>query len=342
MNSNPIIECVPNVSEGSNLQVVHLLEDTIRSVNGACLLHVDIGKSANRTVFTFAGHPDEVAEAAFRLVEKTAQRIDMRNHKGTHPRLGATDVLPLVPVSGITMEQTVEYARKLGKRIGDELNIPVYCYEEAASSPKRKKLEYCRNGEYEGLKDRMALPDWKPDFGPQVFNEKSGATIVGARNFLVAFNVNLNTSSTAVAREIAAIVRESGKNGNPGTLTAVKAIGWYIDEYGKAQVSMNLANLTITSLYVAFEEVKRVAETKGVKVTGSELIGLIPLSSLVDAGKFYMKKFQLNAGKEQDIIQIATRNLGLDELAPFNPSERIIEYLLSSSSFSKTPPAENK
>lgn len=325
----PIIECVPNVSEGRDLKVIRQLENSIQSAPGVRLLHVDIGRSANRTVFTFAGHPDQVVEAAFRLVSKTSELIDMRKHKGEHPRLGATDVLPLVPVSGVSMLETVEHSHKLGQRIGEELNIPVYCYEEAAFHSERKKLEYCRSGEYEGLRERMKLPEWKPDFGPDHFNEKAGAVIVGARNYLVAYNVNLETSSVEIAKDIAAIVRESGTKNQSGTLKTVKAIGWYIEEYGKTQVSMNLTNLSITALHIAFEEVKKIAGSRGIKVSGSELIGLIPLNALLGAGKFYMAQHKIHAVTEPDIIQIAVKYLGLDELRPFIPSERIIEYLVN-------------
>jgi len=296
------------------------------------------------------GTPDEVCEAAFRAVKKAAELIDMRHHKGAHPRFGATDVCPLVPVAGITMEETVEYARKLAKRIGDELNIPVYCYENAAFTDVRRNLANCRAGEYEGLKEKLSNPDWKPDFGPVEFNAKAGATAVGARDFLVAYNVNLNTTSTRRANAIAFDVREKGRpmregdpitgkqvvdeKGNkvwiPGTLKSVKAIGWFIDEYGIAQISMNLTNISITPVHVAFDEVCKKANERGIRVTGSELVGLIPLNAMVEAGKYFLRKQNRSVGiPEKEIIKIAVKSLGLDDLYKFKPEEKIIEYKLA-------------
>lgn len=344
-----LIECVPNFSEGRDMSVIKQITDQIEAVSGVKLLDVDPGAATNRTVVTFVGTPDEVLEAAFVAVKKASELIDMRKHKGEHPRMGATDVCPLVPVANISMEETAEYARKLAKRIGEELNIPVYCYENAAFSPERKNLANCRSGEYEGLPEKLSNPEWKPDFGPAEFNARSGATAVGARDFLVAFNVNLNTTSTRRANSIAYDVREKGRvmrEGNPitgkivkdsegnqvfipGTLKAVKAIGWYIEEYGIAQISMNLTNIGITPVHIAFDEVCRKASDRGVRVTGSELVGLIPLKALIDTGKYFLSKQQRSLGVDNDeLIKIAVKSLGLDELKPFNPKEKIIEYVL--------------
>ncbi|OFX27101.1 MAG: glutamate formimidoyltransferase [Bacteroidetes bacterium GWA2_31_9b] len=349
MIGKQLIECVPNFSEGNDMNIIKQITNEIESVEGVSLLDVDPGKATNRTVVTMVGSPDEVIEAAFRAVKKAQELIDMRGHKGAHPRFGATDVCPLVPVANITMEETVEYARKLAKRIGDELNIPIYCYENAAFTEVRKNLANCRAGEYEGLKDKLSKPEWKPDFGPVEFNAKAGATAVGARDFLVAYNVNLNTTSTRRANSIAFDVREKGRpmregdpitgkqvvdeKGNkvwiPGTLKTVKAIGWFIDEFGIAQISMNLTNISITPVHIAFDEVCKKAQERGVRVTGSELVGLIPLQAMIDAGKYFLKKQKRSAGiPDSEIIKIAIKSLGLDDLYKFKPEEKIIEYKL--------------
>jgi glutamate formiminotransferase / formiminotetrahydrofolate cyclodeaminase len=337
-----IIECVPNFSEGRDMGIIKQITDSIESVDGIKLLDVDPGRDTNRTVVTFVGEPEKVAEAAFRAVRKASELIDMSKHHGEHPRMGATDVCPLVPVSGITMEETAEYARKLAKRIGDELAIPVYCYENAAFSEKRKNLASCRAGEYEGLIKKLADPEWKPDFGPAVFNERSGATAVGARDFLVAFNVNLNTTSTRRANAIALDVREKGrsiKNENgekiniPGTLKSVKAIGWYIEEYGIAQISMNLTNISVTPVHIAFDEVCRKADARGIRVTGSELVGLIPLKAILDAGRYFLAKQQRSAGvSDEELIKIAVKSMGLNDIHQFKPEEKIIEYVMKEKS----------
>ncbi len=342
----PLIECVPNFSEGNDLTIIKAITDEIQSVEGVKLLNVDPGKATNRTVVTFVGEPDSAIEAAFRAIKKAAELIDMSKHKGEHPRMGATDVCPLIPVSGITMKETVEYAKKLGKRVGEELGIPVYLYEYAATSPHRKNLSVLREGEYEGITEKIKKPEWKPDFGPAKFNVKSGSTVIGARDFLVAYNVNLNTTSVRKANSVAFDIRENGrvkknakgetvkdKKGNvmriPGACKAVKAIGWFIKEYGIAQVSINLTNLNVTPVHVAFEETCRSAEKRGLRVTGSELVGLIPLKSLLDAGKYFLRKQHHSAGvSEEMLIKIAVKSLGLDELAPFNPEKKIIEYML--------------
>ena len=348
-----IIECVPNFSEGWDMSVIKQITDVIEAAEGVKLLDVDPGKDTNRTVVTFVGGPDEVSYAAFLAVKKASEIIDMSKHHGEHPRMGATDVCPFVPVSGITMEETVEYARKLAKKIGDELLIPVYCYENAAFEEKRRNLANCRSGEYEGLMKKLADPDWKPDFGPAVFNPKAGATAVGARDFLVAFNVNLNTTSIRRANAIAYDIREKGrpmregnpltgkiikdKNGDPvmipGTLKSVKAIGWYIEEYGIAQISMNLTNISVTPVHIAFDEVCRKADERGLRVTGSELVGLIPLNAMLDAGKYFLKKQQRSVGVSDDeLIKIAIKSMGLDDLHKFNPEEKIIEFVMTEKS----------
>ena len=347
-----LIECVPNFSEGRDMAIIKQITDEIEKVEGVKLLDVDPGAATNRTVVTFVGTPEEVVEAAFQAVKKAAEVIDMRHHKGEHPRFGATDVCPLVPVSNITMEETVEFARKLAKRIGEELEIPVYCYENAAFTEERKNLANCRSGEYEGLTEKLSDPHWKPDFGPAEFNDRvagSGATAVGARDFLVAFNVNLNTTSTRRANAVAFDVRERGRvkregdpvtgkivkdeNGNPvyipGSLKAVKAIGWYIEEYGIAQISMNLTNISITPVHVAFDEVCKKADARGIRVTGSELVGLIPLEAMLEAGRYFLRKQKRSVGVDRDeLLKIAIKSMGLDDLKPFNPKERIIEFLL--------------
>ncbi len=351
-----IIECVPNFSEGRDLTVIKQITDVIESCEGVRLLDVDPGAATNRTVVTFVGTPDEVIEAAFQAVKKAALLIDMSKHSGAHPRFGATDVCPLVPVANITMEEVTEYARKLGKRIGEELNIPVYCYEDAAFTKERRNLAFCRSGEYEGLKEKIVKPEWKPDFGPAEFNCRCGATAVGARDFLVAINYNLNTTSTRRANAIAFDVREKGRpkrEGNPvtgkvikdekgndviipGTLKATKAIGWFIDEYGIAQVSMNITNISTTPVHVAFDEVCRKAADRGVRVTGSEIVGLVPKKVLIDAGKHYLAKQQRSLGvSESELVKIAVKSMGLDDLKPFNPQEKIIEYMLEAESKEK-------
>ncbi len=334
-----IIECVPNFSEGRDMSVIRQITDVIESVDGVKLLDVDPGEDTNRTVVTFVGSPDAVSEAAFRAVSKASEVIDMSRHHGKHPRMGATDVCPFIPVAGVTMEETVEYARKVAERIGNELGIPVYCYENAAFTNERKNLAYCRSGEYEGLRDRFGDMEWAPDFGPASFNERSGATAVGARDFLVAFNVNLNTTSTRRANAIAFDVRERGRNivnekgekiNKPGSLKSVKAIGWYIKEYGIAQISMNLTNISVTPVHVAFDEVCRKAQERGVRVTGSELVGLIPLKSLLDAGRYFLVRQQRSVGVSDDeLIKIAVRSMGLSDIHKFKPEEKIIEYVMA-------------
>ncbi len=348
--SNQLIECVPNFSEGNDLSIIKQITDQIEAVEGVKLLDVDPGQATNRTVVTFVGTPDEVLDAAVAAVAKAAELIDMSKHTGEHPRFGACDVCPLVPVSNIDMEETVEYARKLAKRLGDELGLTIYCYESAALTDERRNLATVRAGEYEGLKDRLAKPGWKPDFGPAKFNAKSGATAVGARDFLVAYNINLNTTSTRRANAIAFDVREKGRvktedgtpggkpvldeNGNkvwePGLLKCVKGIGWFIEEYGVAQISMNLTNISVTPVHVAFDAVCEQAQARGVRVTGSELVGLIPLQAMLDAGKYFLKKQQRSTGiADPEIIKIAVKSLGLDELYPFKPEEKIIEYAIA-------------
>jgi glutamate formiminotransferase/formiminotetrahydrofolate cyclodeaminase len=318
--------------------IIKQITDSIESVDGIKLLDVDPGRATNRTVVTFVGEPEKVSEAAFRAARKASELIDMSKHHGEHPRMGATDVCPFVPVSGITMEETAGYARNLAKRIGDELAIPVYCYENAALEEKRKNLANCRSGEYEGLRKKLADPGWKPDFGPSIFNERSGATAVGARDFLVAFNVNLNTTSVRRANAIAFDVREKGRivkkaDGEfinvPGTLKSVKAIGWYIKEYGIAQISMNLTNISVTPVHVAFDEVCQKADARGVRVTGSELVGLIPLKAILDAGRYFLAKQQRSAGvSDEELVKIAVKSMGLNDIHQFKPEEKIIEYVM--------------
>lgn len=351
-----LIECVPNFSEGNDLTIIKQITDRIESVEGVRLLNVDPGKATNRTVVTFVGEPDAVIEAAVRAIKLAGELIDMSKHKGEHPRMGATDVCPLIPVSGITMEETAAYAKKLGERVGKELTIPVYLYENAQPNKDRSNLSIIRAGEYEGFFKKIKLPAWKPDFGPNEYDAKRGATVIGAREFLVAFNINLNTTSTRRANAIAFDVREAGRvkregdpltgkivNGPdgkaitiPGTLKSTKAIGWFIEEYGIAQISMNLTNTNITSVHKAFEEVSKSANEKGIRVTGSELVGIIPLQCLIDAGKYFLEKQERSTGiPEKELIKIAVKSLGLEELAPFKPEERIIEYLLKDNSSSK-------
>jgi len=345
----PIIECVPNFSEGRDEKIIQLITREIEMVEGVRLLNVDPGKATNRTVVTFVGSPESVVDAAFLAIRKAGELIDMRMHKGAHPRMGATDVCPLIPISGISMEETANWAQKLAERVGRELAIPVYLYEAAQKNKARSNLSVIRTGEYEGFAEKIKVPDWKPDFGPAAFDEKRGATVIGARDFLVAYNVNLNTTSVRRANSVAFDVREAGRikrEGDPvtgkivtdekgqpvmipGTLKSVKAIGWFIKEYGIAQISMNLTNISVTPLHIAFDEVCRKAEARGIRVTGSELVGLIPLQSMLNAGRYFLKKQRRSAGvSEKELIRIAVLTMGLDELAPFKPEERIIEYLL--------------
>ena len=344
-----IIECVPNFSEGRNSEVIKQITDEIEGIEGVRLLNVDPGKATNRTVVTFVGSPAAVIEAAFRAIRKAGEVIDMSRHKGEHPRMGATDVCPLIPVAGISMEETAEWARKLAERVGKELQLPVYLYEAAQPHKHRSNLSVIRAGEYEGFFKKIKLPEWAPDYGPAEFDAQRGATVIGARDFLVAYNVNLNTTSTRRANSIAFDVREAGRvkrEGDPitgkivtdaqgkpvhipGSLKAVKAIGWYIEEYGVAQISINLTNLAITPVHIAFDEVCRKAAERGIRVTGSELVGLIPLKAMLDAGKYFLQRQQRSTGvSEKELIRIAILSMGLDELAPFKPEERIIEYLL--------------
>jgi len=351
-----LVECVPNFSEGVDLNIIRQITAEIESVEGVKLLNIDPGKATNRTVVTFVGAPAPVVEAAYRAIKKAGELIDMAMHKGEHPRMGATDVCPLIPISNISMEETAVYARQLAKRVGEELQIPVYLYEEAQPDKKRSNLSVIRNGEYEGFFKKIKLPEWKPDFGPAEFDAKRGATVIGARDFLVAYNVNLNTTSTRRANSIAFDVREAGRvlrEGNPitgkivtnpdgspksipGSLKAVKAIGWYIEEYGIAQISMNLTNINITPVHVAFDEVCKKAAERGMRVTGSELVGLVPLKAMLDAGKYFLRKQQRSTGvSEKELIKIAVKSMGLDELAPFKPEERIIEYQLRNAAASK-------
>ena len=346
-----IIECVPNFSEGRDRSVIDRITAAITAVKGVKLLDVDPGEATNRTVVTFVGEPEAVLEAAFQGVKKAAELIDMRSHKGAHPRMGATDVCPLIPIAGITLEECAELARQLGKRIGEELQIPVYAYEAAAFTPERRNLAVCRRGEYEALPERMVGAE-APDFGARPFDEgvaRTGATAVGARDFLIAVNYNLNTTSTRRANAIAFDVREKGRpmrEGNPitgkilkdengktimkpGTLKACKAIGWYIDEYQIAQVSMNITNISVTPLHVAFDEVCRAAQARGLRVTGTEIVGLIPKRALIEAGRYFLEKQQRSTGiAESEIIRMAIKSMGLDDLKPFNPEEKVIEYLL--------------
>lgn len=349
---NRIIECVPNFSEGRDMSVIKCITDSIEAVEGVKLLDVDPGAATNRTVVTFVGSPEAVVEAAFRSVAKAAELIDMSKHHGAHPRMGATDVLPLIPVSGITLEECAELARKLAERISTELNIPTYCYEAAAFTPERKNLAVCREGEYEALPEKMSTPGKEPDFGKRPFDSevaRTGATVVGARDFLIAVNFNLNTTSTRRANAIAFDVREKGRPAReggkltgkplkdadgkpvmiPGTLKGTKAIGWYIDEYGIAQVSMNITDTRVTPLHVAFDEVCRAAADRGLRVTGTEIVGLVPKKTLVDAGKYFLAKQQRSLGiPEAEIVRMAVRSMGLDELKPFEPGEKVIEYML--------------
>ena len=353
-----LIECVPNISEGRNKIIIDKIVDVVESVDGVKLLNVDPGKATNRTVITFVGEPEKVIESAFLLIQKAQELINMSLHKGEHPRMGAVDVCPLIPISNISMEETVEYAHKLSKRVGNDLNIPVYCYENAAKEQKRINLSNCRSGEYEGLSKKIITKEWKPDYGPNDFNEsvvKSGVTAISARDFLIAYNINLNSTSSRRANAIAFDLREAGRvkregdkisgkiikdsKGNPlrqpGLFKNLKGIGWYIEEYGIAQISYNLTNINVTSLHDVFEKTCERATARGLRVTGSELIGLVPKKVLIDAGKYFLKKQSRSlAIPERDIIQIAVKTLGLDELQPFNQDERIIEYALKNENHS--------
>jgi glutamate formiminotransferase/formiminotetrahydrofolate cyclodeaminase len=339
-----LIECVPNFSEGRNQQIIDQIVATITAVEGVSLLSVEPGASTNRTVVTFVGEPEKVVEAAFQCSKKAKELIDMRKHKGEHPRFGATDVMPLVPVANISMEETAKWARHLGERMGKELGYPIYLYESAASTPARKNLSEVRSGEYEGLEAKLAKPEWKPDFGPASFVPETGATAVGARDFLIAVNFNLNTTSVRRANAIAFDVREAGRvvkqkdpvTGKeedvriPGKLKATKGIGWMIEEYGVAQVSMNLTNISVTSLHEAFDAVDESARNRGIRVTGTEIVGLAPLKVFTEAGKHFLRKQQRSMGlPEHELIKIAVKSMGLDDLAPFNPTEKIIEYKLA-------------
>ena len=345
---NQIIECVPNFSEGRNQEVINEISEAISNTKGVHLLNVDPGQATNRTVMTFVGDPDSVISAAFNAIKAASEKIDMSKHSGEHPRFGATDVCPLIPVSNITFDELIPYAEKLAKKVSEELNIPIYLYEHAAREEKRRNLANVRSGEYEGLNKKINSKEWKPDFGSS-FNKKSGATAIGVRDFLIAYNINLNTKSTRLANAIAFDVREKGrikrkghpvigeivydKNGNPdtipGSLKHVKAIGWYIEEFGIAQISMNLTNITETPIHTVFEEVVKKANARGASVTGSELVGLIPLKSVIDAGKYFLKKQNRSIGiPEEDIIKIAIESLGLNQVKTFDPNKNIIEYYL--------------
>jgi glutamate formiminotransferase / formiminotetrahydrofolate cyclodeaminase len=346
-----LIECVPNFSEGRDQNIIRQITDAIKSVEGVSLLDVDPGASTNRTVVTFVGNPNVAVEAAFRAIQKASELIDMRNHKGAHPRMGATDVCPFVPVNNVTWEEAIECANRLGKRVGEELEIPVYLYEKAAKDKARSNLSVIRAGEYEGFFGKIKQPGWKPDFGPAVFNEKSGGTVIGVRDFLVAYNVNLNTKSVRRATSIAFDVREQGRvktedgtpwgkpmlgaNGEPvripGVLKHVKGIGWFVKEYGIAQVSMNLTNIEETPLHVAFDACVEAAAKRGMRVTGSEIVGMVPKKCLVDAGRYFLRKQRWSEGvSEEELIDIAIRSMGLSELKPFDPNEKVIELKIQS------------
>lgn len=334
-----MVECVPNFSEGRNPEIIKQITDEISSTEGVSLLNVDPGKDTNRTVVTLVGSPEACVEACFKAIKKAGELIDMRNHTGEHPRMGATDVCPFVPLNGITLEEAASYAQKLAKRVGEELSIPVYLYEAAQNNPARKNLSIIREGEYEGFFKKIGQPAWKPDFGPLVFDEKRGATVIGARDFLIAYNVNLNTTSTRRANSVAFDVREAGRKiknekgeniVQPGTCKSVKGIGWFIQEYGIAQVSMNLTNMRETPLHIAFDECVKSAHKRGMRVTGSELVGLVPLQAMLDAGKYFLEKQERSTGlPDSELIRIAVKSMGLDELGLFKPEERIIEYKIS-------------
>ena len=346
-----LIECVPNFSEGRDQNVIRQITDAIESVDGVSLLDVDPGASTNRTVVTLVGSPDSAVEAAFRAIKKAAELIDMRKHKGAHPRMGATDVCPFIPVSNVSWDEVIACANRLGKRVGDELKIPVYLYEKAAKNKSRSNLSVIRAGEYEGFFEKIRQPEWKPDFGPDKFNEKSGATVIGVRDFLVAYNVNLNTRSVRRANSVAFDVREQGRvqtedgtpggkpvldgNGEPvrisGTLKHVKAIGWFVKEYGIAQVSMNLTNIEETPVHAAFDACCESAAERGLRVTGSEIVGMVPKKCLVDAGRYFLRKQKWSEGvSDEELIDIAIRSMGLSELKPFDPKEKVIEFKIES------------
>jgi glutamate formiminotransferase / formiminotetrahydrofolate cyclodeaminase len=342
-----IIECVPNFSEGRNMEVINKITSAIETVSGISMLDIDPGADTNRTVVTFVGEPQDVIDAAFEGIKKASELIDMREHSGEHARMGATDVCPFVPVSGVTIEECIEYSKILAKRVGEELSIPVFLYEHSATADDRHNLATVRAGEYEGMDEKLQDPHWAPDFGPSKLNVTSGVTAIGCRNFLIAYNFNLNTQSTKIATDIALDIREAGRNKRnkkgkfvrddngiplkqPGTLKGTKAVGWFIEEYDVAQVSMNIVDHHQTPTHIAFEEVRQQARKRGVRVTGSELVGLIPLESMLDAGRFYLQQQKRSTGiPESDIIHIAIKSMGLDELAPFNPNEKIIEYRIN-------------
>jgi glutamate formiminotransferase/formiminotetrahydrofolate cyclodeaminase len=351
MANQQLIECVPNFSEGRDLGIIRQITDAISSVEGVELLDVDPGKATNRTVVTFVGTPEAVIEAAFLGIKKASELIDMSKHQGEHPRMGATDVCPLIPIANVSMEEAVEYAHKLAERVGEALDIPVFLYEAAATKPDRKNLATIRAGEYEGLAEKLTQENWQPDYGPAAFHPRHGATAIGARDFLIAYNVNLNTTSVRRANSVAFDVREKGRikraggslsgaimkdaDGNPlreeGMCKAVKAIGWYIEEYGIAQISMNLTDIKTTSLHRAFEACRESANKRGLRVTGSELVGLVPLKVMLDAGRYFLKQQRRSLGvSERELIKIAVKSLGLDELSPFEPDQKIIEYQLQS------------
>ena len=344
-----IVECVPNFSEGRDLAIIEQISTAITQVEGVTLLDVDPGADTNRTVVTFVGGPEAVVEGAFQAIKRASETIDMQKHHGAHARMGATDVCPFIPVSGVSMEECAELSRILGKRVGEELNIPVYLYEYSASSPERENLANIRAGEYEGLSEKLRDNNWKPDFGKAEFNARAGATVMGARKFLIAYNVNLNTRDTKKATDIALEIREAGRNARhpetnkfildengepikrPGTLKAVKAVGWYIDEYKMAQISMNLVDMEVTPIHVAFDEVVKQAGLRGLRVSGSELVGLIPLNAMLEAGRHYLRKQNSSTAVSQaELIRIAIQSMGLNEILPFKPQERIIEYQLGS------------
>ena len=350
MAMEKLVLCVPNFSEGRDLSVIDAITARIEAVDGVKMLDVDPGRATNRTVVTFVGTPEAAIDSAVAAAQTARDLIDMASHTGEHPRFGAMDVCPLIPVSGVTMDETAEYARTLARRLGDEVGLTVYCYENAALTPERQNLADVREGEYEGLAARLEDPQWAPDFGPAEFNSRSGATAVSARGFLVAYNVNLNTTSTRRANAVAFDVRERGrvkrtgdpltgeivldshgeKVWEPGTLKGVKAIGWFIEEYGIAQISMNITDIEATPVHIAFDEVRRSADARGMRVTGSELVGLMPLSAILDAGRYFLKKQQRSTGvSDAELIKIAVKSLGLDELGPFDPNEKIIEYAIS-------------
>ena len=356
---NRLVECVPNFSEGRDMTIINQITAVIKSASGVKLLDVDPGEATNRTVVTFVGSPEAVVETAFQVVKKAGELIDMRHHHGAHPRMGATDVCPLIPISGITLEECAQLARDLAKRIAAEAGIPCYCYEAAAFTPERRNLAVCRQGEYEALAEKLSTPGKEPDFGARPIDEqvaRTGCTAVGARDFLIATNFNLNTTSTRRANAIAFDVREKGRpvregnpitgkpkkdeNGNtimqPGTLKGTKAIGWFIDEYKIAQVSMNITDINATPLHVAFDEVSRCAQNRGVRVTGTEIVGLVPKRTLIDAGKYFLEKQHRSTGiPEADILNIAIHSLGLDDLKPFDPREKVIEYMIEDNSATK-------